>query len=213
MISRLFHSFDSHRSGSHCRPFGTLLAPFAPLGTLLAPFGSPLVPLMRRFPHPAPVETVEQSRNHRSAPFSALQAPVCQKQTTFQHTIFDIIPGFVSTTNLHVFASPLPPRTNEHRQKQIDESSNTQRNRQTSKQTNSTTQHNTTQHNTTQHRQATHTHIGNLEDNHPLLMPVVGTKPICNLALTCHGPSVPLSCGSPYCCFPCLSINRQTKHA
>ena len=59
-------------------PFGTLLAPFAPLGTLLAPFGSPLVPLMRRFSHPAPVETVEQSRNHRSAPFPALQTHVCQ---------------------------------------------------------------------------------------------------------------------------------------
>ena len=67
-----------------------------PLGTLLAPFGSPLVPLMRRFPHPAPVDTVE------SAPFSALQTHVCQKQNICQPTIFDIIPGFVSTANLHV---------------------------------------------------------------------------------------------------------------
>ena len=88
-------------AGPHCPPFGSLLAPFAPPATLLAFFGSPLVLLMRRFPHPAPVDTVEQSRNHRSAPFSALQTHVCQKQNICQPTIFDIIPGFVSTTNLH----------------------------------------------------------------------------------------------------------------
>jgi len=83
-----------------CPPFGTLLAPIAPLATLLAPFAHRWSRLCVGFLI-LRLSTLEQSRNHRSAPFSALQTHVCQKQNTFQPTIFDIIPGFVSTTNLH----------------------------------------------------------------------------------------------------------------
>jgi hypothetical protein len=92
-------------------PLGPAWASLPPLwvppGSLCPPCDTPgalwltVGPLMRRFPHPAPVDTVEQSRNHRSASFSALQTHVCQKQNTFQPNLFDIIPGFVSTTNLH----------------------------------------------------------------------------------------------------------------